>query len=245
MGWDKQSIYHSMFRKESPLTLMFTKSVQKTKYKGQNDFAPFRLPDDATEYTYQVENDEIAQAIRRAPKNTWIMVTAEGKDDEATLTIRNTDGSEIKQKQRTKASAGAGPASVEEGFWQALGLARELRARYLEEFEEELEPMIKEMATSIYINWEKGGWKPLRESEAEPEPKDEGDPDALVDAGMLKKVEDRLKKIVMEDNIRERIQTLIESGMTEKTAIQTLNYLNSLPEADDQPKLPWEEDEDG
>jgi hypothetical protein len=235
-----------MLRKESPLTLMFTKGVRKTKYDDRQDFAPFHLPDDDTDYTYQVENDDCANAIRRAPKNQWVLVTAEGANEEAKLTIRNTDGSAITQKASKAGKAGGGPDSVSDGFWQALGLARELKERYEDEFDEPLEPMIKEMATSIYINWEKGGWKPLRPGEPEETAAGQApDPNEMVNAVTLKKVEEALGKVVIADNIREQIDTLIENGMTEATAIKTLDYLNSLPAKDQQEALPWEVDDDG
>jgi len=237
--WGKKTIYHSELRKESPLTLMFTKGVRKTKYEDRNDFAPFKLPDDDEDYTYQIENEACATAIRQAPRNTWLLVSAEGVGkEEARIVIKNPDGSALSKKQKGRAGSSKGPGSVEEGFWQAIELARELRQRYVEEFGEELEPLIKELATSIYINWEKGGWMSLRAGEeSHEEPSGDVDPADAMDLETLRKIESLLEKVAIEENIRVKIEALIEDGMNQKTALSTLGYLESLPMADEQEPL--------
>ncbi len=244
MGWGKKTIYHSELRKESPVKLMFTIGVQTTKYADRQDYAPFRLPDDSMEYTYQIENDACADAIRAAPMNTWLLVTAEGVGEEkAQLNIRALDGGKPKPNKGKPATGrykGDAPPSVEEGMRRCLVVADRLRAWFTEEHERPMEPMDKELAATLYINWERSGFSMhLGADEQAAADADEEDPAAIVEATTLKEIQDLIEKVEVQEDILEKMRGMIDAGMTQKTALRTLEYLVSLPKKD---ALPWEEE---
>lgn len=254
--WDKKGIYHSQWRSASPITVMFTKGVLPSTFPVKEGappnppFAPFMLQGDDTPYTYTIENDACAEAIKNIPTGIWVQVVALGGKDDATLEITLPDGYEAAegtpgvQAHVPASQPGAStvytppvrPESVAEAYAAALRAARTVRTEYEDEFGEELDEATRTMAVTILINSERSNWTmPMI---VIPPP----DPDDPAEADMVDRITELLTLKAIPESVADQITALVENGLTIGKAQKTITYLEAQPAATEQGALPWDAD---
>jgi len=259
--WDKKGIYHSQWRKASPITVMFTKGVLPSTFPvkagelPKPPFAPFVLEGDDTPYTYTVENDACADAIRNTPTGIWVQVVALDAKDDATLVITLPEGydpgadtpgvqAHVPASQPTPANQPGAiyytppvrPESVAEAYMTALRAAREVCDEYAMEFGEALDPVVKEVAATILIQAERSNW--LMPMVVIPPP----DPDDPAEVDMVERIGELLAAKAVPEEIEEKLTALVENGLTIGRARKTIEYLEAQPNATEQGALPWDDE---
>lgn len=107
-GKERKQPYHGDLAKAGELKLKFQGNPAKSQYPDKSDDYPgkpeHRLycyvvveePDGTEEkYSYEPDTVRVVDAIKRAPKNTWLLVTFDGAMEDADVLIRDMAGNVV------------------------------------------------------------------------------------------------------------------------------------------------------
>lgn len=164
--FDKQTVYHSYLRDASPVVVKFKKHVQKSKYKDRLPWVPFNVKGDPTDYTYQVENDRIADILNRVPLNVWVKATFIAGEDNGDVALEYEEGGEVElgaeakparsngkpqRRPRRAQPTSDGYPTYADDLWYAILASRHIHERYVAEFGEELTESVRSLGVAIHI----------------------------------------------------------------------------------------------
>lgn len=181
--FSRKSLYHSDLRKHGKITLNFKANPLPSQYPDKPPFVPIGLQGDDTDYTYQVENEQIAEAIRAAPKKVWLDVTAVGMEGDAEFVIENSGGGPVpatdghgsnngvgRPQRARRSQAMSGYPSYADDLWAAILASRKIHERYLEEFGEPLSEEVRTLGVAIHIQASRESYaKPIHDDVPTPE----------------------------------------------------------------------------
>lgn len=94
---DKKSWYHSELVRlaATGLMLQVTSDPRESKFPGKPEWCGIKVVNgsgDLADKTLNIENESVADSIRAAPKNVWLIATAGGTRDLAWLHFADADG---------------------------------------------------------------------------------------------------------------------------------------------------------
>jgi hypothetical protein len=187
--FNQKKVWHSHLKQKSPIVLRW-KGVprdadgtpRKSDY-GDYYQAFFEVRnDDEDGYYYVCEDESILETILAVPEDVWTIVTAAGGKDSQVLDIKTDDGSVVNASVgETPQSKGGTPRQSKRGAYTSGALIVDYTACFdaAQEFvderlsgEDSIERfnLIKELGTTLYIQWSKGGFSQPIYPEAVPEP---------------------------------------------------------------------------
>ena len=181
--FSQKKVWHSHLKQKSPIRLKFRGiprnddgSCKKSEYGDYYQAFIEVAGDDKDDYYYVCEDEHIKDAILEAPQDVWVIVTAAGGKDSQHLDIKADDGTAVvvsgdSKPTKTQRDRGSfAPDSLLEGYTGCFQLAeRFIDERLAGELDTERFNLIKELGTTFYIQWARGGFSvPLEPGAVEP-----------------------------------------------------------------------------
>jgi hypothetical protein len=154
-------VYHSYLKHQSPIVIRFRSPVRKSDYN--DDLIAFMdvRGDTNDKYYYITESAEIRDEIGKIPVNEWVKAEFAGSDDTAVIAWElagdtgNSDDA-INSYPSENVTGSFGGASIKDNYINCIQVAKDIVAV---EFPDAEDTLVKDIATTLYINWSHTGFK--------------------------------------------------------------------------------------
>lgn len=93
---DGTTIYHSDIAKHHDgLLVQFTGTPRDSKYPGKPRWVGFKVDGDDSKYSLNLENASVERSIAAVPQNTWVLLKAGGRGEDASVAIEDANGNPV------------------------------------------------------------------------------------------------------------------------------------------------------
>ena len=161
-AFDRKAVYHAQLRASSPVSVSLVSAVAQSRYPGRLDYCRFLVEDCAGVYELQVENEQVAEALRTMEVGTgkYYVVAAAGRAESATLQIvgpsdevtRPYPAASPPSLQRQAPAPEPQPEpSIARSFAEALLAAEKLVAAFRERYGREPTEAERAIASTLFI----------------------------------------------------------------------------------------------
>jgi len=149
-------VWHSRLKGRSPLIVQFKGDPFTSKFSGRPIAYFVVRGDPRDDYYYEIEQDDILEQVKAAPKNTWLKLSAFGGEGSQTLAIEPASEGDLPPAS-TSTVVASGSAMDEQNFSSGYVVGDFVRcldeAKGICQGWTEDPAVIQAMAATLYINW--------------------------------------------------------------------------------------------